>query len=164
MIKILILISIVYSNLLSWDFNDEDYLKLSERQLKTLSVIYMTGQEKGLGIEMVALAIVENHAKLIDNNINHICGVMQIDIRYTKTNCNALESNPYYSAKVALRELLFWKTKTLKVNGELINFKRTDYDMFRMYNVGYTKHKHGKVFVKKVFKTIKIIEKYYKRN
>lgn len=149
----------------AWTITERDINNMSDEQKEVLTVAYLVGKEKGqgLGIKLQAITIVENMARMKDNNPNHICGPQQVDIRYAKASCEALESNPYYSAKLALANLLDWRTKTLIRNGKKVFKTRSWDEVYRMYNVGYTRHPHGPVYVSKVKKTIKLLKEMEKK-
>lgn len=148
------------SLLFSWSFTERDLKNFSPEQLEILQVSYLVGSKEDLGLTIAAIAVVENMANLKDNNPNHICGPHQIDIEYASASCEALESNPYYSAKLSLENFMFWEYRTYynpKKNSQR-KVKRTWRDQVRMYCVGYTGDAHGPIYVNKVIKAYKVLK------
>ena len=158
MLKLLLLLP---SILLSWTFTETDYQRLSPTQKSNLDIVYLVGEEKGHGLRLAAKAIVENMARNTDNNPNHICGILQVDVTLVKETCKQLESNVYIAARVGLEQFLDWKTKDTYVNGKLVTTERTDDKATMMYNVGYTKDPFAKTHLKKVHIAEKVLRKHY---
>lgn len=152
--KILTLYLLLTTWLFSWEFTKYDYYQLTEEQRKNLDIIYMVGEEKNLGLLLSAIGIVETRLDLtIDTNKNHICGIMQININYVDISCEAVESNVYLSAKLALQNLLFWYNGPANQNWN---------KALIMYNGGYNFNPHGHEYISRIMQVLNILKQYYK--
>lgn len=127
----------------------------TDKQYEVIAMSYFVGEEKGLGLELAAISLVETQAGLLSFKNNHICGPHQIDIRYADVPCKTLESNPYVSAKLALENLLSWRYG-IYTDGTV--FIRPMDKMIRMYNVGYTNHPHQWKYLARYKKALKYLK------
>lgn len=149
----------------SWSFTKQDFLELTEKQKSNLDLVYKIGEEKGYGLVLASMAVVENNLKKFDTSNNHICGILQVDIRYfDDVSCEALEDNHVLAIRLGLINYMSWLTKYTYVNGVIVGSKRSKYNAIRMYNVGYTKDPFGHEYVKRVKKVQNILKEYYGKN
>ena len=157
-----LLVTISYSQELKW--TKHDILNLSQSQKEILDISYLTGSLKGYGLELAAIALVENSLKMKDYNVNHICGPHQVNARIANVSCKLLEDNPYLSSKLALDNLLYWEYRTIynrKTNTK-IHIKRSKKRMLQMYNDGYMDTKFGKeTHLKKLYQAMSLLKTYY---
>ena len=138
--------------LYSWSFTDYDFYQLSSEQRNNISISYLVGQEKDLGLTLASIAIVETRATVSkDFNANHICGVHQVSTNFVDVSCAAIESNVYLSAKLARDNFLFW------YNGPA---KKDWRKALIMYNGGYNFNPHGHEYVKRIIMVFKVLKEH----
>lgn len=165
MIKLALYLALTLTFSFSYSFTKQDYKNFSKSQKEMLEQIYMIGETKGYGLTLMAMAIAENSARMKDNNPNHICGPLQVNIHLAKASCEALETNVYYSSYLALNNLLFWEYRTIynRETNTKKEVKRSWRKMIEMYNNGYMNTKFAKeVHVKKVVTIYKVLKEIYK--
>lgn len=163
----LLALSLLTTSLLAWDFTKEDLANFSPAQMEVITTSILVGETKGYGLTLAAISIVENMARMKDTNNNHICGPHQVDINYSKAKCKTLESNAFYSAKLALNNLLHWEYRTYynRATNRRTRVKRSWRQMIAMYCVGYTNDPHGPIYANRVAKAYKILkENLWKNN
>lgn len=139
--------------------------QFTSKQLEVLNISYMVGEQYDLGIDLAAICIVENTCKLTDNNPNHIVGPHQIDADLHNLSKQALESDPYYSAKSALQIFLSYKYEygyDKSTNTKYIVRERSIEEMHMIYNAGFKPHKFNKQHLAKINKAKQILKEYFK--
>lgn len=163
--KIFLFIFIVV-NCYGWEFNKSHLLNLTDEEKGILQTSYFVGSQYDLGLTLAAIAIVETRIGKYHRPKTNICGYHQVATRnvvkrakesYDSDNyltkldaCNALKSNPYFSANSALIEFQFW----MKVRDD--NWRHS----VRSYNVGYTDDPYQWTYLARVQKVIKILQKH----
>lgn len=140
-------------------FTKHDLERITPYQQMVLDLSYLVGEEKGVGLDIAAIAIVETTLGKF-NKPNHICGPHQIDYRYTKYSCQQIEDNPVLSAKLATKNFLSWKYGRTK-SGKI--FKRSVSKQHRMYNVGYLNDPFQWTHWKKIRQAKQLLRKHYLR-
>ena len=96
----------------AWSFTKADLDNLTYEQRYNLAVSYAVGYQDNQALDLATTSIVETRASVRnDTNPNHICGVHQINIKFSQYTCEELEEDVHLSAKEALNNLNFWKRK-----------------------------------------------------
>ena len=145
----------------AWTFTEKDFNNLDWSQKTVISAFYHKGLATNDQYTMAAIPIVENMARMKDNNKNHICGPGQKDINFTKYSCHTLETNLNIAAIVALKDLHFWEYRTYynSTTGLKFEVKRSWRDKMQRYNLGYTSHPHGPIYVAKIAKVVRLLQR-----
>jgi len=147
------------SSLLAWNFNQDDYNRLSEKQKVVIKDSYVVGELYNLGYTLAALSIVETRAgEYKDSNNNRICGPHQIDVKVAleQTNskgdykklCKNVQNHSILSSHLALRNLIYWK-KHSKGYRQMVN----------RYNRGWNRTSHDLEFLRRFEVVLKVLQK-----
>lgn len=155
----LVIYLLLVTNILAWDFTQDDYDNLTDNQKQVIKDSYYIGLPYDLGYTLAALAIVETKAgAVLGDTTNKICGYHQVNVyialKYSKSKgsskvlCEYLNVNSKLSSIMALDNLLYWKSTTKIFN-----------KMIKRYNRGWVPSDHDAEYIRRFDLVLKLLLK-----